>query len=63
MKIKAKEGGNVIHADDEAAKILIDAGIYEKVSDKEPTSAEVHSPAATSGPSVEAKPAKRHKTR
>lgn len=29
MNIKAKANGNVIHAHDDAAKQLIDAGIYE----------------------------------
>jgi hypothetical protein len=34
MMIKAKANGNVIHADDEAAKQLIEAGIYEKYDEK-----------------------------
>ena len=34
MKIKAIANGNIIHADDEAAKILIDAGIYEAFDEK-----------------------------
>lgn len=58
MKIRALANGNVIHADDEAAKQLIEAGTYEAVDDKESTSAEASSP-----PPMAEKPAKRRKAR
>lgn len=61
MKIRALANGNVIHADDEAAKILIDAKIYEAVDDKEPLTASLAPPVPNS--LAEAKPAKRRKTR
>jgi hypothetical protein len=41
MKIKAKANGNVIEADDEAARQLIEAGIYEAADASEPLSAEL----------------------
>lgn len=41
MRIRALANGNVIEAHDDAAKELIEAGIYEKVSDAEPLSSEV----------------------
>lgn len=34
MKIRAKANGNIIEADDEAAKVLIAAGIYEAYDEK-----------------------------
>lgn len=40
--IRAKANGNVIHADDDAARILIDAGIYEEYTGSQ--SAEVKNP-------------------
>jgi hypothetical protein len=58
MKIRALANGNVIEAHEDAAKILIENGIYEKVDDKEPTSAEASSP-----PPMAEKPAKRRKAR
>lgn len=58
MKIRALANGNVIHADDEAARILIEGGIYEKVSDEESSSTEVASP-----PPMAETPAKRRKAR
>jgi hypothetical protein len=48
MKIRALANGNVIEAHDDAAKELIEAGIYEKVSDKEPLSAESSQPPGSS---------------
>jgi hypothetical protein len=54
MMIKAKEGGNIIHADDEEAKQLIEAGIYEAYDGTENN---------TTQPPVEPKPTKRPKAR
>jgi hypothetical protein len=55
MRIRALANGNVIHADDEAAKQLIEAGIYEEVTDDEPASPPVAP--------VESKPTKKRNAR
>lgn len=47
MKIRALANGNVIEAHEDAAKILIDAKIYERVSDKEPLTASLTPPVSS----------------
>ena len=44
MKIRALTNGNVIDAHEDAAKILIEANIYERVSDKEKLTSELTPP-------------------
>lgn len=55
MRIRALANGNVIEADDEAAKQLIEAKIYEDAGD-EPVTATLTPPVPQSKP-VETKPA------
>jgi len=44
MKIRAVANGNVIEAHPDAARQLIEAGIYEEVSEEQPQSSENLSP-------------------
>ncbi len=63
MKIRALANGNVIEADEEAAKQLIDAKIYEAVVDDEPLSSEVTNEEAEKKADTPAQTIKRHKPR
>jgi hypothetical protein len=70
VRIKAVANGNVIEAHEDAAKILIDAGIYT-AADDEPVTASLTPPVPalsvpsqnSTQPTVEKKPAKKRKAR
>lgn len=62
MRIRALANGNVIEAHEEAAKQLIEAGIYEAAGD-EPVTATLVPPVPSTQPRVETKPTKKRKAR